>query len=87
MSDNTVNTALRRMDIPKDVMCGHGFRAMARTLLEEELGYPAHIINFQLSHQVLDPLGRAYNRTTFLPERQAMMADWACYLDGLKAVE
>ncbi|MDC0214301.1 integrase arm-type DNA-binding domain-containing protein [Gammaproteobacteria bacterium] len=85
MSDNTVNTAFRRMDIPKEVMCGHGFRAMARTLLEEELGYPAHIINFQLSHRVLDPLGRAYNRTTFLAERQAMMADWGSYLEHLKA--
>ena len=84
MSDNAVLAALRSMGIPKDEMCGHGFRAMARTILDEVLGFPVHLIEHQLSHAVKDTLGRAYNRTKHLPERQAMMQKWADYLDELK---
>ncbi|HOY67048.1 MAG TPA: integrase arm-type DNA-binding domain-containing protein [Candidatus Ozemobacteraceae bacterium] len=84
MSDNAILTALRRMGIPKDEMCGHGFRAMARTLLDEVLHFPADIIEHQLAHKVKDPLGRAYNRTTKLDDRRRMMQEWADYLDGLK---
>ena len=62
----------------------HGLRATARTILEEELGYPSHIIEMQLGHQTKDPNGNAYNRTKFLEKRKAMMQDWADYLDNLK---
>ncbi|HDR9759509.1 TPA: tyrosine-type recombinase/integrase [Burkholderia cepacia] len=85
MSDNTVNAALRRLGYDREVMTGHGFRAMARTILAEVLGVPAEIIEAQLAHAVRDPLGRAYNRTTFLRERRNMMQRWADYLDSLKA--
>lgn len=85
MSDNAVLGALRRLDIPKETMTGHGFRATARTILDEVLGFPAELIEQQLGHAVRDPLGRAYNRTTRLPERVAMMQRWADYLDELKA--
>jgi integrase len=84
MSDNAVLAALRRMGIPKDQMTGHGFRATARTLLDEVLGFPPHIIEHQLAHTVRDPMGRAYNRTTHLPERRLMMQRWADYLDELR---
>jgi integrase len=70
MSDAAVNVALRRMGIAKDEMTGHGFRAMARTLLDEVLNYRPDIIEHQLAHQVKDPNGRAYNRTAHLPERK-----------------
>jgi integrase len=66
-------------------MSGHGFRAAARTILDEVLGFPPHLIEHQLAHAVRDPLGRAYNRTAHLPERRKMMQDWADYLDKLKA--
>lgn len=85
MSDNAVLAALRRLGIPKEAMTGHGFRAMARTILDEVLAFPAELIEQQLGHTVRDPLGRAYNRTTRLPERVAMMQRWADYLDDLKA--
>lgn len=85
MSDNAILAALRRMGIEKDEMSGHGFRAMARTILDEVLKFPAHLIEHQLAHAVRDPLGRAYNRTTHLPERHQMMQAWADYLDKLKA--
>ncbi|STZ55613.1 Prophage CP4-57 integrase [Moraxella lacunata] len=62
----------------------HGLRATARTILEEELGYPPHIIEMQLGHQTKDPNGNAYNRTKFLEKRKAMMQDWADYLDNLR---
>lgn len=62
----------------------HGLRATARTILEEELGYPAVCIEMQLGHQTKDPNGNAYNRTKFLEKRRAMMQDWADYLDSLK---
>lgn len=85
MSDNTINAALRRLGYERDMMTSHGFRAMARTILAEELAVPAEVIEAQLAHAIRDPLGRAYNRTTFLRERREMMQRWADYLDQLKA--
>ena len=85
MSDNAVLAALRRMEIQKDEMSGHGFRAMARTILDEELGFRTDIIEHQLAHTVRDPLGRAYNRTTHLEERKRMMQEWADHLDDLRS--
>jgi integrase len=84
MSNNSVNAALRRMGFEKDEMTGHGFRAMARTILDEVLQVRPEIIEHQLAHTVRDPLGRAYNRTTHLAERRQMMQTWADYLEGLK---
>ena len=84
MSENTVNAALRYMGIDGDTMTGHGFRAMARTVLDEELGFPADHIEHQLAHAVKDANGRAYNRTTHLPARRKMMQAWADYLEGLR---
>jgi integrase len=85
MSDNAVTAALRRMGIDRALTCGHGFRATARTLLDEVLGYRVDLIEAQLAHAVKDANGRAYNRTSFLPERRKMMKDWADYLDKLRA--
>jgi integrase len=85
MSDNAVLSALRRLGIPKEQMTGHGFRAMARTLLDEELGYRIEWIECQLAHAVKDANGRAYNRTTYLKQRKDMMQHWANYLDNLRA--
>ena len=85
MSENAILAALRGMEIPREEMSGHGFRAMARTLLDEVLKFEPHLIEHQLAHAVRDPLGRAYNRTAHLPERHAMMQQWADYLDKLKA--
>lgn len=84
MSENTVNAALRRLGYDTDMMTGHGFRAMARTVLDEVLGFRPDYIEHQLAHAVRDPLGRAYNRTVHLPERVKMMQAWADYLDGLR---
>jgi integrase len=83
MSDNAVLAAMRGMGISKKEMSGHGFRAMARTMLEEVLGFRPELIEHQLAHQVRDPNGRAYNRTAHLPEREKMMQQWANYLDNL----
>src|SRR3989304_8340510 len=68
----------------KDEMTGHGFRAMARTILDEVLQIRPDFIEHQLAHAVRDPNGRAYNRTAHLVERKKMMQLWADYLDGLK---
>ena len=84
MSENTINAALRYMGIDRDTMTGHGFRAMARTILDEVLHYRPDIIEHQLAHAVRDPNGRAYNRTAHLPERRKMMQGWADYLDQLR---
>lgn len=85
MSSGAVLAALRSMGIKSDEMSGHGFRAMARTMLDEQLHFPVDIIEHQLAHNVRDPLGRAYNRTAHLPERRRMMQEWADYLDKLRA--
>lgn len=84
MSENTVNAALRYLGYGGDTITGHGFRAMARTVLDEVLGFRPDFIEHQLAHAVRDPLGRAYNRTAHLPQRKKMMQAWADYLDGLR---
>lgn len=84
MSNNAVLAAFRRMGVAKEEHSGHGWRATARTLLDEQLKYPPHIIEHQLAHTVKDPLGRAYNRTKHLDERREMMQAWADFLDELK---
>ncbi|MBA6413969.1 integrase arm-type DNA-binding domain-containing protein [Parahaliea sp. F7430] len=83
MSDNAVRTALRTMGYTNDQMTAHGFRAMARTLLDEALGFKVDWIEHQLAHAVKDPNGRAYNRTSHLEGRVEMMQSWADYLDEL----
>ncbi|MGY8563289.1 integrase arm-type DNA-binding domain-containing protein [Paracidovorax citrulli] len=85
MSEVAVLAALRSMGFDKDTVTGHGFRATARTLLDEVLAYRPDIIEHQLAHAVKDPNGRAYNRTTHLVERTRMMQEWADYLDRLRA--
>lgn len=86
MSEAAINAALRRLGFDtKTEITGHGFRAMARTILHEELHVKPEVIEHQLAHQVPDSLGRAYNRTRFLKERRSMMQLWADYLDGLKS--
>ena len=84
MSRGTLWSAFRALDIPRDRMTMHGFRAMARTILDEVLGFRPDFIEHQLAHAVRDPNGRAYNRTAFLPERRVMMQAWADYLDRLR---
>jgi integrase len=84
MSENTINAALRNLGFDGETIVGHGFRAMARTVLDEVLGFRPDYIEHQLAHAVRDPLGRAYNRTAHLPERKKMMQAWADYLDGLR---
>ncbi|MGP8155154.1 MAG: tyrosine-type recombinase/integrase [Smithella sp.] len=84
MSDNAILAALRNMGYAKEEMSGHGFRAMARTILDEVLQVRPDFIEHQLAHAVRDPNGRAYNRTAHLNERRKMMQTWADYLDGLK---
>ena len=84
MSENTLNAALKRLGYGKDVMTAHGFRAMARTILDEVLGIRPDFIEHQLAHAVRDANGRAYNRTSHLAERHKMMQSWSDYLDNLK---
>jgi integrase len=84
MSDNAVLAAMRRLGIAKEEMSGHGFRAVAQTILDEVLGVRPDFIEHQFAHAVRDPNGRAYNRTAHLADRRAMMQQWSDYLDGLK---
>lgn len=84
LSENGVRSALRTLGYDNDTMTPHGFRAMARTLLDEVLGYRVDWIEHQLAHAVRDANGRAYNRTSHLEGRATMMQGWADYLDELK---
>jgi len=83
MSENTVNAALRRMDFEKSEICGHGFRAMASTILHEQ-GWNSDVIERQLAHVEGNKVKGAYNHAEHLPERVKMMQHWADYLDGLR---
>lgn len=84
MSNNALLAALRRLGYTKEEMTPHGFRAMARTILDEVLQVRPDLIEAQLAHAVRDPLGRAYNRTHHIEQRKQMMQTWSDYLDGLK---
>jgi len=84
MSDCTINAALHGMGISKDQHTAHGFRAMARTIMDEVLNERVDLIEHQLAHAVKDANGRAYNRTAHLPARREMMQRWADYLDKLR---
>lgn len=86
MSGVTINAALSSLGYDGE-MTGHGFRAMARTLLAERLGFSLEVIEMQLAHAVKDANGRAYNRTTYLEQRRRMLQAWADYLDALRAGE
>jgi integrase len=83
MSEAAIAVALHALGF-KGIQTAHGFRATARTLLDEVLQQRPELAEHQLAHAVRGPLGRAYNRTTFLPERRDMMQLWADYLDGLR---
>lgn len=87
ISDNTLNAALRRIGYSTEEMTSHGWRAIFRTLADEVLQERVDLIEAQLAHQVRDALGRAYNRTSFLPERFQLMQRWADYLDELKGTK
>ena len=84
MSNNAIRAALLTLGFGEE-MSAHGFRALARTMLDEQLGFRPDWIEHQLAHAVRDPNGRAYNRTSFLKERTEMMQACADYLDGLRA--
>lgn len=84
ISENAVRTALRTLGYTNEQMTPHGFRAMARTILDEVLGFRVDWIEHQLAHSVIDANGRAYNRTSHLEGRKQMMQEWADYLDRLR---
>jgi integrase len=84
ISDNTVNAALRRLGYSKEEMCGHGFRALASTCLNEQ-GWAPDVIELQLAHAERNKVRAAYNRASRLAERRKMMQAWADFLDGLRA--
>ena len=83
LSENGVRTALRTLGYTNEQISPHGFRAMARTILDEVLNFPVDWIEHQLAHSVKDANGRAYNRTKHLEQRRGMMQKWADYLDEL----
>ena len=82
-SENTLNKLFETMGY-KDRMTQHGWRAVARTFLDEILDFRVDWIEHQLAHSVKDANGRAYNRTSHLEGRAQMMQAWADYLDTLK---
>lgn len=83
ISDNTMNAALRRLGYSKDEMCGHRFRAMASTTLNE-LGLASDVIELQLAHKERNKVRASYNRATRLPERKELMRLWSDHLDKLR---
>ena len=83
LSENTINAALRALGFDKQTMTGHGFRAMASTILNEQ-GYPPDVIERQLAHAERSKSRKPYNRAEYLSQRRTMMQAWADYLDGLR---
>jgi integrase len=84
ISENTINAALRRMGFTKDEMTGHGFRAVASTILNESGKWNADAIEAQLAHVEANAVRKAYARAEYWAERVEMMAYWANRLDELR---
>ena len=84
MSENAVRVALRSMGYSNEDHTPHGFRAMARTMMDEILRERIEIVELQLAHTVRDPLGKSYNRTSFISDRVAMMQRWSDFLDACR---
>ena len=72
------------MGYSNDDMTPHGFRAMARTIMVEQLNVHPDVIEAQLAHGKSGPLGAAYDRAEFVAQRCAMMNEWADYLESLR---
>lgn len=86
MSDNTMNAALRGLGFASDEMTAQGFRAMARTVIVEQIpGVDPEVIEAQLAHKKAGSNGEAYDRAEYLVLRRQLMQVWADYLDGLRA--
>lgn len=83
MSENTLNSCLRRLGYTKDQMTSHGFRSVFSTLTNE-LGVAPDVIEKQLGHADQNATRDAYNRAERLVERRALMQRWADFLDGLR---
>lgn len=83
LSENAFTAALRSLGFSGDVVTAHGFRATARTLLDEQLKFRPDIIELQLAHTVKDANGRAYNRTSHIDDRRTMMQAWSDWLQTL----
>lgn len=84
MSENTVNMAFRTLGYPSEVVTGHGFRATARTILDEVLHVDPMVLEVQLAHKVPGPLADVYNRSDYREFRRFAMQLWADYLDALR---
>ncbi len=84
ISNNTLNMALKRMGFDGR-MCGHGFRSLALTNIQESLKIDLRVVDRQLAHIEKNKVTAAYNRAEYLEEREAMMQKWADLLDGVKA--
>jgi integrase len=82
MSENTIIYAIYRMGY-RSRATGHGFRATASTILNEQ-GWKADVIERQLAHVERNKVRAAYHRSEYLADRKKMMQSWADYLDGLK---
>ena len=87
LSPASLLTAMRRLGIDREESTVHGFRASARTIMEEVLGFTKSHLEHQLSHKVVDPNDGAYRRTTYLKERRVLMQKWADYCDEIKGQE
>jgi len=83
ISDATANKRLKDLGY-KDIHCAHGFRATAKTILQEHLKYPLVLVEMALGHTTKDPNGTAYGRFEYIDDRSDMMQKWADYLDALR---
>ena len=82
ISNNTLLFALYRLGY-KGKMTGHGFRAVASTMLNES-GFRPDVIERQLAHYERNEVRGAYNRAEYLADRIKMMTWWSDYINSLE---
>lgn len=85
MSENTINSALRRLGYTSGEMTAHGFRTTASSLLNESAKWSSDAIERALAHRDTNSVRGTYHRGTHWDERVRMAQWWSDYLDGLRA--
>lgn len=86
ISNNTLLFALYRLGY-RGRMTGHGFRALASSILNESGLWSRDAVERQLAHRETDAVRASYMRAQFIEERRRMMAWYSKHLHEIFSVE
>ena len=83
LSENTLNTALKRLDFGSEIV-SHGFRSMFSTLAYDSGKFRGEVIEALLAHKDPNEIRRAYNRANYEEEKRELVNWWSGFLEGVR---